>query len=235
MDYLRLNRLILISIFFAFLINANASSDNIGELSVKNILEKVDVKYSTIESYKDWGVVETKIKKVKFETYYVRPNLFLFKWESSYRIQNKVAYNRYYQIWLNNEGAYTLHDYNKPDSVIEKEESIGMAIAGATGISSGAAYKIGSLLMDEPDGWLVANPNVPEIIGVEKIRDNECYHIKDIHPRTNTEYHLWIDTHSYLVHRVKTIDPDHIVKTDFYEIIVNGDINLDVFNPQRVK
>ena len=233
MKLIRLSRLKVVVLIVVFLISATANSENSEELSVKTILEKVAEKYSEMESYQDWGIVETEVKRVTFETYFIRPNMFRFRWKSDFIAKGKIFYSTYNMIWSNDKGAYTLHDYDKPDSEIEKEENIRMAIAGATGISSGAAYKIAGLLMDEPDDWLVSNPNVPEVIGIDKICDYNCYHIKDIHPRTNTEYHLWIDTHSFLVHRVKEIFPDFVDETNYCHIVVNEDINLDVFDVHR--
>ncbi|GEM_PF-6287569 len=223
-------------LFILCLISTSAHSENARELSAEKILEQVDTIYSTIKSYQDWGVVETDNKKVIFYTLFVNPDRFLFKWgPAQNQKKEEIDFSDYAVIWSNSDGVYTKSTYDKAGSEIEIEKSLGTAVSKATGSSLMAAYIVGSLLMDEPDGWLVGNPNQPVIIGNEEIRGHNCYHIKDVNPRTGTEYHLWIDVQSYLVHKVTTNWPDMEFETNFCEIAINQEIDLAQFDFYRGK
>jgi outer membrane lipoprotein-sorting protein len=56
------------------------SSQQTNAVTPQEILKKVENIYADIKSYKDSGTVNLRLDKQEFETYYIKPNLFLFKW-----------------------------------------------------------------------------------------------------------------------------------------------------------
>jgi hypothetical protein len=84
--------------------------------------------------------VDWKNKK-PFKTAFVRPDRFRFEFSDSF--PNSTKYHRYI-IAATGSDVSTWWDI-RPG--VERAESLSMAIAGATGVSSGSAYEIPTLLM----------------------------------------------------------------------------------------
>ncbi len=154
------------------------------QLSAKDILNNVSSKYSLLKSYKDTGIVKTSLYTINFQTYFVRPALFLFKWVQHANVYSpktlkKELYSKHYAIWSNNTGTYSHYRYKSDSSDgIEKEKDIGMAIAGATGVSNGSAHKVPRLLMNDIGGRLITNLINLELLKDENILGIVWFHIK---------------------------------------------------------
>ena len=95
-------------IFFLFILFCSTPNlfcaEQIHQIQVQNILDKVNSSYLKLKSYQDSGVLSTAYNTINFETYFVRPNLFLFKWveqkdELSPQTLRKEKVSRYFAIW----------------------------------------------------------------------------------------------------------------------------------------
>ena len=111
------------------------------------ILNNMFSMYSRLTSYQDDGILVVTldgptggtIEKMPFKTFFKRPSLFRFEW-TDYAI-TKLGKTKV--IWFNGKEAFT---YWEPDS-FEKEESLSMAVAGATGISYGTVHTVSDLML----------------------------------------------------------------------------------------
>ncbi|MFX1538540.1 MAG: hypothetical protein ACFFDI_30480 [Promethearchaeota archaeon] len=229
---------ICLSLLLPFLIGrAGQLSADETDISASDILSQVENNYSSLKSYKDKGSVETSTHSTDFETYYVSPNLFLFKWITHMHLYSpktlkKELRSRYYAVWSNNTGAYSHYRYRSDSSDgLEKEENLGMAVAGATGISSGAAHKISSLMIKGVGGWKVTNLESLSLSGDKVVNGTNCYHIAGKHPKNSkSNYELWIDKNDFLIKQIKHTSPLGVTETTYMDILTNKDIPISVFN-----
>jgi outer membrane lipoprotein-sorting protein len=166
-------------------------------------MRRIAQSYAGCSSYQDTGVVETtfdettsgRIEKKPFKTYFQRPTLFRFEW---------IDYSPYKDgrlniVWSNGKEAFT---YWQPDRY-EKEESLSMGIAGATGISSGAAHTLSRLLMEDiMSGFALTDLTDLSIVGSEQFEGEWCYRISGKHP-SGSLYELWIGKSDYLVRKLR--------------------------------
>jgi outer membrane lipoprotein-sorting protein len=196
------------------------------ELTARQILERVARTYSECRSYRDSGVVETifirtdrkRTVKKPFSTAFVRPDRFRFEYsEDQCEEQDK------YIIWQDGDEVLTWWDI-RPG--IEEPPSLGMAIAGATGVSSGSANTIPALLLPKE----ICGYAVVDLAGAKRIDDatcekDECFRIEGDWFGSPTT--IWIDKATYLIRRIDSSHQFEDFRTEdttTYEPEINGDI-----------
>lgn len=166
----------------------------------KAILVKMSHRYGTFSSYEDVGIVVSTIdratggdiEKKPFKTFFARPRLFRFEWIDYFPWKD----GRLYVIWSNGRAAFS---YSQPDRYEEKE-SLELAIAGATGISRGAAYTIPTMLMNDRSGFTFTDLNNPKLANEEMFEGELCYHVTGRHS-SGALYDLWISKRDYLLRK----------------------------------
>lgn len=158
--------------------------------------------YSGFASYQDEGILITTndeptggtIEKMPFKTFFKRPNLFRFEW-TDYGI---TKLGRTKLIWFNGKEAFT---YWEPDSY-EKEKSLSLAVAGATGVSSRVVNTVSDLLMpDELGGSSLKRIVKVSLLGEEVFEGVRCYRIKATEGEDPLE--LWVGKTDFLVRKLK--------------------------------
>jgi outer membrane lipoprotein-sorting protein len=168
----------------------------------KQILDNMSKVYSRFASYQDEGILITTkdeatggtIEKMPFKTFFKRPNLFRFEW-TDYGI---TKLGRTKMIWSNGKEAFT---YWEPDNY-EKEESLSLAIAGATGISSGTVNTVFDLLsQDETYGSRLKRLVNVSLLGEVEFEGVSCYHIKA--NEGDEPWELWIGKSDFLLRKVR--------------------------------
>jgi outer membrane lipoprotein-sorting protein len=166
----------------------------------KAIIARMTQRYGTVSSYEDIGVVVNtterdsggSIEKKPFKIFFTRPNLFRFEWIDYFPWKE----GRLYMIWSNGKGAFS---YSQPDEY-EQEESLEMAIAGATGISSGAAYTIPTMLTDDASGFTFSDLEKLTLVNEEIFEGELCYHLRGF-DRSKELHDLWISKKNYLLRK----------------------------------
>jgi outer membrane lipoprotein-sorting protein len=203
--------------------------------TAETILAQMKQTYASCETYQDTGVVTTTfiqssgnwIDEKPFLTAFVRPDRFRFEHKET---QSSVEYR--YIIWRN--GAEVLSWWDVTPG-IKTEESLDMAIAGATGVSSGSAHTIPTLLLPNE----ISGRQLTDITEARRIDDAEidsinCYRIQGKY--AGDPITIWIEAKTFLVRRIET---QHTF-TDFstetvttYSPVVNGIVSDDMlaFNP----
>jgi len=158
--------------------------------------------YSRLASYQDEGILVTTndeptggtIEKMPFKTFFKRPNLFRFEW-TDYAI---TKLGRKKLIWFNGNEAFT---YWEPDRY-EKEESLPLAIAGATGVSSRTVNTVSDLLLpDEFGGSTLKRLTKISLVGEDMFEGVPCYRIKAIEDGEAVE--LWVGKKDFLLRKLR--------------------------------
>ena len=131
-------------------------------ISAKQIMNSLSRSYKNCNSYSDTGLVKTtffrannkRISERPFSTDYIRAQKFRFEFASKQPFPFAKLDRT---IIVRSEGSvkqWQNHDLGEDKKGIHEEESLGMAIAGATGISGGSAYTVPSLLgVKGISGW----------------------------------------------------------------------------------
>lgn len=138
--------LVLAGAVFAGIAAENESTDS---LTAQQILDKMASTYATCKSYRDSGVATNdfgphnatdqrprNIDVQSFRTAFIRPDQFRFEYGAATPDKPNI-------IWVTGGEVRTW--YMKPG--VEKQPSLDMGIAGASGVSYGLADTIPSLLM----------------------------------------------------------------------------------------
>ena len=158
--------------------------------------------YSRLTSYQDEGVLVSTndeptggtIEKMPFKTFFKRPNLFRFEWTEF----NITKLGRKNVVWSNGTEAFM---YWEPDEY-EKKESLGMAVAGATGISLGTVNTISTMLSPDKFGSsLLKSTLKPSLLGEDVFEGVRCFHLKATEAQHPIE--LWVGKSDFLLRKIR--------------------------------
>ena len=194
----------------------------------EQLARKMAEQYSSISSYQDYGVVETIEKSgrrrtnLSFKTYFTRPRLLRFQWVDHTALS---APGRSI-VWYDGRQAYGYHAY-EPDKV-EKEESLSMAVAGATGISLGSAHTVPALLTTEIGGFTLRDLEKLTLSGQERFEGEDCYILKGNHPNGDT-YELWVSKSDYLLRKLREPSTDGFDETTYRDVKINEPLPAETF------
>lgn len=202
----------------------------------QEIVKKMAEKYAALASYQDSGVVESASDKPlprrgtvnSFKTYFTRPNKLRFEWidyQSPFSDQRNL-------IWSDGLKAVSVHAYEP--GKIETKEDIASAVAGATGVSRGAAFTIPNLLISEIGGFSLTELTKLSVKKQEVFEDENCYLIEGYHPNGEA-WQLWISTKDFLLRKLR-----HTSLGDEFEEEIHRDIKVDekiadtIYQPKMV-
>jgi outer membrane lipoprotein-sorting protein len=180
-------------------------------VTAQSIVEKMGAQYANASSYQDTGVVlegTSREPVLQFKTYFVRPQLFRFEWTDRSPVNSEEQFN---VVW--SDGKQTQRYYSWDDSPVEKEEDIGFGIAGATGISRGAAHTVPSLLMEEVGGLRLTELTKLSLAGEETLAGEDCYIVRGFN-RDGTPTDMWISKRDFLLRQLKQTYSDGAVAFD---------------------
>ncbi len=196
-------------------------------LTASQILERMAEVYVHCNSYRDTGLVRTvflyergsRLEEKMFRTEFVRPNLFRFEYGESETTGPK---NRYI-VWSKGKNVLTWWDV-RPG--VKRKESLNLALAGATGVSSGSAHTIPALLI--PDE--VSGRRLTDMTELERLKDADhgtvsCFRIRGKYahiPRT-----IWIDRNTFLVRMIedqRRFDGFRTENTTTYQPVIDSEI-----------
>lgn len=229
-----MRNIILFSIALFSLYGCGSNSSSSG-LTAETILAQMKQTYSSCQTYLDTGVVTTTfiqssgnwIDEKPFLTAFIRSDRFRFEYQETH---SSVEYR--YIVWRNGADVLSWWDV-KPG--IGTGESLDMAIAGATGVSSGSAHIIPALLLpNEISGRQLSDITEARRIDDAEIDSVNCYRIQG--KFANDPITIWIEANTFLVRRIETQHtfPDFSTETvTTYTPVVNGVVTDDMlaFNP----
>jgi hypothetical protein len=184
------------------------TTDRVG--AAKIIAMMADV-YKGCGSYSDSGVVKTvffskhgrRVDETPFTTAFVRPDRFRFEYSSKFPWPG--AEPQRYIVWADGKDVRSWWDLQPG---VKKEDSLRLAVATATGVSSGSAHTIPNLLMPRGiGGWSVVELRHPERIADAMVDDVSCYRVQGRRKDSDSEpITLWISKRTLLIHQIYELD-----------------------------
>lgn len=190
------------------------------------VIDQMAKVYADCQSYSDSGSVTTVFHTdqgddtvVKpFSTALVRPGKFRFEFTEQGDPQSR------YIVWQDGSDVRTWWDL---ENQTERVDSLGLALAGATGVSSGSAHTIPSLLMPaEVGGRLITDLQAAKLANKQMLGQHSCLTIKALH--ADDPITIWIDEESFLVRRIDSMTKfDDFTTTDstVYDPVVDQEVD----------
>jgi len=193
-------------------------------------------RYASISSYEDSGVVETvtdgvlskRNTDILFKTYFTRPNKFRFEWLDC----RALVFSDRSVVWSDGSKSFTSHAY-KPGH-IETEEDLGMAVAGATGVSLGSAHTIPVMLISEIRGFVATEIKKPRVKGQEVFEGEDCYILEGL-DFGDKPLQLWISKADSLLRKLRSTGINGEFEEEIHrDIKVNSRVPDEIFQPKIV-
>ena len=193
------------------------------------IINKMTERYRAVKSYQDSGVVQSYRKSGEkglvnsFKTYFVRPGYqFRFEWEEPETRYSQKSWNI---VWSDRGVVSTYSNWGG----LEEEKSLSMAVAGATGVSRGAAHSIPELLIEEIAGFSLSEVERVSLLREEKFDGEDCYVVRGFHP-FGFAIDLWISKRDLLLRRMRENNEDGTVDEEVRrDIKINHMIPAETF------
>jgi hypothetical protein len=209
-------RLILPAILVFFAIGLRtlpaAAADTATALSAAAILQRSAETYAALTNYSDEGATASKLGNITAASYtftikLARTNLYQICWYAPDQIYVPKGV-----VWSAGDGDYL---WMGADFKPRKSASREMALAGATGISGGAAASLPGTFFKMRWGNQLAGTAGTRRLADEKIGDTDCFVLTHDHGgRTNT---LWIGKKDFLIHQVENDTSGDLIKKTLEE------------------
>jgi outer membrane lipoprotein-sorting protein len=218
-----------------FLVPASAEEPKPDALAARDVLDRMAKTYAECKSYRDSGMGKIKIiepqgkfvQATSFSTVFVRPKRFRFEYT-----QKQMFFETRRILWCNGN---EVKSWWSVQPGIKKEESLGMAVAGATGVSGGSAHTIPALLLpNEVGGRCLTDLTEAKRIEDDHIGKVACFRINGNYG--DSPMTLWLDQKQFLVRRMdsqRKFKDFRTEETTTYEPVIEEKIaeKLLEFNP----
>ena len=182
------------------------------DITPDKILEKVKTAYKSMDTYKAQGTITSNIDtgemKANIETSFSiilkKPNLYLISWTQKNMAMPGMSQSG--AVWSDGAQPYL---YMGGMNAYSKMGSDELALASATGISSGAAFTIPSLFLsvfkEQPAPF--SRLKDPQIEMTEKVGEEDCYVISGSSSVSKKEA-FWVSKTSYLIKKYyRSLEP----------------------------
>ena len=195
----RLLRLFICGYAIAVIVQATAGAEDpkSADPTTQQIIDRMIKAYAECKSYQDSGVVVTQFAlptgnrtdEKPFTTSFVRPDHFRFEFKDKARA---------YIVWSKGKDVKTWWDV-QPE--VKTPDSLMLAIAGATGVSGGSAFRIPSMLMPS----MFTGAGGKQFGETRRIEDGILEKVPYYCIETNQANRsgiLWIDKKTYVLKRI---------------------------------
>jgi hypothetical protein len=205
--------------------------------NAREFLQAVMNRYRSISGYSDDGVSYSCSKGHRsvctFRTDYRQPGLFRFSFTRPHPFKPLSYIVTSYAIGSDGKQAYFYSRSFEGKEELEQEKSLEMAVAGATGISSGTAHTIGELLFDEIGGFSFLDLKRIRFRRTREIDGVHCIAISGLHPNGG-RITAWFGVDDLLLRR--KLRKHSRGKTDELRFHVNSNTNysLDFFSIPKI-
>ena len=180
-----------------------AGDDAGRQLAPGEILKRAQAKYASLDSYSDEGKTVASVSGTTITTTFTikmaRPNLYRIEWVQSSSPSFSATKTSTNAVWSAGQG-----DFLEMGFGVQKQSSLEMALAGATGISGGAAATIPGTFFkmnwgNQFGGLMMGEKQQAD----EKVGDEDCYvFTSNANGQTRT---LWVGKRDYLMHQVRSV------------------------------
>ena len=170
----------------------------------REILQAVIARYARLSSYQDRGVVRTQCPdgdsplELTFETLYSAPNLFRFAFVSPHPYPPLRHITTRLVAGSDGVTAYLRMQGHEAAAHLMILPNIELAVAGATGVSSGSAHTVARLLLPDVGGFALSDLEELALVGETQVEGHLCYRITGNHPRGAT-HEICIEQNSLLL------------------------------------
>ena len=174
--------------------------------SAREFLLAVEARYRGLHGYSDSGLSRRLTARqphvVTFKTAYLASDRFRFEFCSSHPYRKLSHLVSRDVVGTDGAGAYHYSiDYGgKPQ--LERPESREIALAGATGISSGTAHTIGALLFEDVHGLRLTELHKPRFRRTRQIDGVRCLAVSGLHPWGRGRMTAWFGADDLLLRRL---------------------------------
>ena len=164
--------------------------------------------YASIASYADHGAVHMKLDTGEqlhsqtFCTLFKRPAFFRFEFSRPHPYEKLRHVVVRYVAGFDGRAAYFLTQRPGAAPVREERISLGLAVAGATGISKGSAHTIARLLLPDVGGLSLLDLVAASFNPDRAIDGVACYSVTAQHPRSGRATEFWIEKDSLLLRKL---------------------------------
>lgn len=174
-------------------------------MNARESLSAIVKRYRTLDSYVDDGFVRplgsNGTNTCFFKTHFIRPGLFRFQFTRPHPYP--PLRHRLTETIIGSDGVTPYFCIKYPDSALKTdiEESLELAVAGATGISQGTAHTIGNLLLECVGGFSLSMLEHPRFRLSREFAGEHCSRITGMHP-VGGRVTLWFGASDLLLRKI---------------------------------
>jgi hypothetical protein len=175
-------------------------------MDARVVIEEMVQRYVAFRSYSDTGQVTFThpnfVTKTPFSTHYSAPSLFRFDFQVPHPHPPLSHLVTQHAVGFDGTKAYAISQGFKGRVQTESCESTGLAIAGAAGISCGAALTIGRLLFTDTGAVSPLEQIDAQFDDDTVLDDIYCYSIAVRYPIHQSRYKYHIEKGSFLLRKL---------------------------------
>lgn len=197
--------------------------------------------YRNLSSYRDEGVVNTESRQrqfsgeTTFETMFLQPTFFRFAFSRPHPYPPLAHIITRTICGSDGRGAFMWTKHHDSPAQIESSENLSLAVASATGISSGAAHTIAVMLLGEVRGRRFESLENLSIAGKDTFEGATCHVITGHLREPETDYRMYIDSQKLLLRREVSTFAGFTCDEIRRNIRVNEDIDLSLFQRPSIQ
>jgi outer membrane lipoprotein-sorting protein len=174
--------------------------------NAREFLSAVEARYRSLPAYSDTGVARSfslrRPRTCTFETAYVAPGHFRFAFETPHPYRPLAHHVSRDVIGTDGNTVYFYSRSYGGQAELEYPESLLMAVAGATGISSGTAHTIGALLFEEIGGFRLTDMRRIRFRSMREFMGVKCVVVSGLHPGGRGRVTAWFGAEDLLLRRL---------------------------------
>ncbi len=173
--------------------------------SARAFLEAVYERHRSVQTYTDTGLsrsLGTRGPRLcTFETSFQRPNLLRFAFERPHPSRGLAHLVSRCVVGHDGTRPFFWASHYESNAKTEHPETLDLAVAGATGISSGTAHTIAALLLPEVTGFKLLDLHKIRFRRNRKIDGVPCTCVSGLHPFAG-RLTAWFGTEDLLLRRL---------------------------------
>jgi hypothetical protein len=202
-------------------------------MDAQAVIEEMVQRYAAFESYSDGGLVTFThpnfVTKTPFSTHYSAPSLFRFDFQAPHPYPPLSHVVTHHSVGFDGTKAYAIRKRFKGQVETESCENTGLAIAGAAGISCGAALTIGRLLFTDTGALSLLEQIDAKFEEDTVLDDIDCYSIAVRYPHHQSRYVFHIEKGSFLLRKLLSEHGTSSFEESRMNIRINEPIEDELF------